>query len=293
MEKIEFDDGDFIILNNKLGEGSFGEVYDGTYTDQEETVRVIVKHFVSFEYGEIEANVAKIVACNNIKLLCILFDFTNTEDNSYYVVYRYAENAKDLEVIIQDRRAEEWDENKLIRIMYDMCEALNDFHKLGLVHRDIKPANILIMNDDIPIIIDYNLSCLQPCGSGAGTPIYIAPEMWEGLDYDEKVDIFSLGATFYELLTNRRMVEDVPGMRTRDVIVVGLFNNLHDTPLLNEHNLKTMKRIVDGMTNKEPSRRMTLQECMYRLKGMLYGNSATFVQRMWRRTKKMFKGIFR
>ena len=88
-----------------------------------------------------------------------------------------------------------------------MLDALKYLAQMGVMHRDIKLENILFKNKesiDI-IIIDFNLSeyvdneeyMLKSCGTG----MYVAPEIFNVKDYDEKVDIFSAGCLLYILLT--------------------------------------------------------------------------------------------
>ena len=82
-----------------------------------------------------------------------------------------------------------------LQILKQMCSAVAYFHDKGLIHRDLKPDNIFIQEDTIKIA-DFGLVTNR-----VGTELYMAPEVTaEKGDYDNKVDIYSLGFIFLELL---------------------------------------------------------------------------------------------
>ena len=99
-----------------------------------------------------------------------------------------------------------------IRIIPQICDALQYAHDEGVVHRDIKPENILMDRKGRVKIADFGLAKilgldpldLRLTGEGQvmGTPHYMAPEQVENpLQVDHRADIFSLGVVFYEMLT--------------------------------------------------------------------------------------------
>ncbi|OAI51353.1 hypothetical protein AYO44_00655 [Planctomycetaceae bacterium SCGC AG-212-F19] len=101
------------------------------------------------------------------------------------------------------------------RIVADACKGLGAAHDLGMVHRDLKPSNLLIAADGTVKIADFGLaksmaglgSGLTQVGQVIGTPYFMSPEQCEGRPMDGRGDIYSLGATFYRLLTGKKPYE--------------------------------------------------------------------------------------
>src|SRR5262245_29586648 len=80
----------------------------------------------------------------------------------------------------------------------------------GLIHRDIKPSNLMLTEDGVVKVTDFGLakaagaeSGLTATGEVLGSPGYISPEQAQGKPLDHRSDIYSLGATFYQLVTGR------------------------------------------------------------------------------------------
>jgi serine/threonine-protein kinase len=105
-------------------------------------------------------------------------------------------------------------------IIIQAARGLHYAHELGLVHRDVKPENMLIRSDGAIKVLDFGLAMIQDSEAEyslatllgqtcLGTADYIAPE--QSLDsrmVDRRADIYSLGCTFYFLLTGRTPFPD-------------------------------------------------------------------------------------
>jgi serine/threonine-protein kinase len=102
------------------------------------------------------------------------------------------------------------DERTALEITRQVAEGLNAAHAAGLVHRDVKPDNILLTREGVAKLADLGISQLRTGGSGEekghfwATPEYAAPEIISGTaENDPRSDIYSLGATLFEMLSGR------------------------------------------------------------------------------------------
>src|SRR5205807_10270399 len=95
------------------------------------------------------------------------------------------------------------------RMVAEVADALDYAHKNGVVHRDMKPSNLLLSPEGRLSVNDFGLARMleQPgmtmTGEFVGTPAYMSPEQITAgrVPVNHRTDIYSLGATLYELLT--------------------------------------------------------------------------------------------
>jgi eukaryotic-like serine/threonine-protein kinase len=96
--------------------------------------------------------------------------------------------------------------DQAINIISQLLKALQYAHLHGVWHRDVKPANILLVTDGLIKVGDFGIARVESLNlaqtdSIMGTPGFIAPEMYLGEAFDQRIDLFAAGVVFYQLLT--------------------------------------------------------------------------------------------
>jgi serine/threonine-protein kinase len=127
----------------------------------------------------------------------------------HYFVMEYVEGKTLYEDISKGKI---FSEKEAIDVVTQVANALAHAHARGLIHRDVKPKNIMINPAGIVKLADLGLArdasdiemAKSEAGKAFGTPYYISPEQIRGeMDLDARGDIYSLGATFYNMVTGR------------------------------------------------------------------------------------------
>jgi eukaryotic-like serine/threonine-protein kinase len=153
-----------------------------------------------------------------------LYDFGVTQDGTLFLVMELLHGV-DLETLV--RRHGPLPPERVVHLLRQVCESLEEAHVSGLVHRDIKPANIHVgrvgLHYDFVKVLDFGLvksvvgeagdgdSLASAAGLTPGTPTYMAPEMAHGDSVDGRADLYSLGCVAYYLLTGSLVFEaDTP-----------------------------------------------------------------------------------
>ena len=103
-------------------------------------------------------------------------------------------------------------QRQVVALGADLCDALACCQQLDIIHRDIKPDNILVANNGDYKLGDFGIAKTTEktmAGTRAGTPGFIAPEVYHNQPYGKSVDIYSLGMVLYWML-NRRVLPFLP-----------------------------------------------------------------------------------
>ncbi len=142
-------------------------------------------------------------------------------------------------------------------IILQVAQALQHASRRGLIHRDIKPANIVLTPDGIAKLADLGMArettdaaqARAEKGLTIGTPFYISPEQIEGHeDIDVRADMYSLGATFYHLVTGR---PPFPGADVDKVLEAHLDEELTPPDHINTDLSSGLGEVVEFMMAKD------------------------------------------
>jgi serine/threonine-protein kinase len=163
-----------------------------------------------------------------------IFDYGRADDGTFYYVMEYLPGMNLSELV---RRYGPMPAARVIHLVRQACDALQEAHDVGLVHRDIKPANIFAAVRgglfDIAKLLDFGLAKpladidanqITQEGTITGSPLYMSPEQAVGdREPDARSDIYAMGAVLFYLLTGKPPFEDERPMRV-------LIAHAHDAP---------------------------------------------------------------
>ena len=194
----------------------------------------------------------------------VIIDFYETyqDDFFFHIVMEYCKGKEVFQKIASEGKIEE---KKVARVIFKVLNAIAYCHSKGITHRDIKPENILFETDepysDIKII-DFGLSRKysvdQKMHTILGTPYYIAPEVLKG-NYDEKCDIWSIGALTYIMLSGEPPFK---GKSNNEIFMKIIKDPIKFNPYKWNNLTENSKDFIKICLNKDPDKRPSAIEAL-------------------------------
>jgi serine/threonine-protein kinase len=203
-------------IERVLGKGAMGVVYEGV--DPRLGRRVAIKTILKSHLDEDTAKdysmrfvrEAQAVARLNHPNIVQVYDFGEEGDIAYLVMEFI--RGKELKNFFDAN--ERFDLKEAVRVMCELCDALDFAHQHGIIHRDIKPANVMLDHQARTKLTDFGVARVTDsdktsvertqAGTMVGTPAYMSPEQITGGNIDRRTDVFSAGIILYQFLTGEK-----------------------------------------------------------------------------------------
>jgi len=192
----------------QIGKGGMANVYKAYQpsVDRYVAIKVLPSQLAeSQEFATRFHQEARIIAKLEHPHILPVFDYGESDGVAYFVM-RYLDAGT-----LRDKMEAKHPLplNDIDRIFTQLADALSYAHSFGIIHRDLKPANALIDSHGNIFLTDFGIARLLESASPRltqtdaimGTPAYISPEQAQGLDVDQRSDIYSLGIILYEMVT--------------------------------------------------------------------------------------------
>jgi len=204
------------LIRSQLGEGGMGQVYLAEDTTLKR--KVALKVLAPFDHDDREARKrllreARAAASLDHPNICAIYEVGEQHDGGY-IAMQYVEGETLAERLCRQPIPLE----EVLQIATQVAAALIAAHEHNVIHRDIKPANLMITSRGDVKVLDFGLAKAVPTsgqpadttkilltqpGAIVGTVPYMSPEQLRGDHLDVRTDIFSFGATLYEMLKGK------------------------------------------------------------------------------------------
>ena len=254
-------------IRRELGRGGMGVVYEGYDRDLTRSVAIktlaahlaqeeeFVKRFVREARAIAQLSHPNIVTIHEI----------GAQGGAPFIVMEYVKGHALSQYIARTGRIET---RRALEIARQVALALAEAHRCNIIHRDIKPANIMLTESGRVKVMDFGLAKI--CGAGAsltaagtalGTPLYMSPEQWKGVQVDARTDIYSLGVVLFEMLAG------APPFRQGDT-PYSLMHQIVDEPFpdldaLDPPAPPAVTRMIQRMVAKDPALRYPVVQQLY------------------------------
>lgn len=251
--------GEFRLLR-RLGAGGMAQVYLAEQTSLKRNVAIKVMrsdfggddtHRKRFEH---EARAAAGLNHPNIVQVFAVGEAENIQ----YIAQEYVQGVN-LRQYLQKKKPPA--AHVAMHLMKQVSAALHAAHQAGIVHRDIKPENIMVTRRMVAKVTDFGLAQLTlggervnltQMGVTMGTPLYMSPEQVNGANVDARSDLYSMGVTFYHLLSG------TPPFRAETAFALAYKHlNEHAAPLENMRPdlPPSLIQVVHRLMSKDPEER--------------------------------------
>lgn len=203
-------------LQQKIGQGGMGVVYRATDRLTGETVAL--KQIKLSNNLHINDSLASGASEDNLRLaiahefqilaglrhphIISVLDYGFDEERQPFFTMTYLPESQNILEAAQDTPLE-----RKIELIQQLLQALAYLHRRGVLHRDLKPDNVLVTDGTVRVL-DFGLSSSDKMtgGDSVGTPLYMAPELFEGETYGQAADLYAVGVMLYQMLTNEHPI---------------------------------------------------------------------------------------
>jgi serine/threonine protein kinase len=245
-------------ITGVIGRGGMGKVYSAYQPSLKREVAIKVvrpdSQDVEAMLKRFEREVAIVGNLNHPRILKV-HDY-GAEGELVYLVMEWQKGGNLAALVRQQAMPLE----AALPIFRQLAEALDYAHRQGIIHRDLKPENVLLdaeqaniyltdfgiakAANSLPDLADLTaMTALTLKGSTIGTPSYMPPEQWQGIEADNRSDLYALGVMLFEMLSGR-----LPFMADTPFVLMN--KHISETPPLLASTLPSLTPAIDKVLQK-------------------------------------------
>ncbi|KAI3736649.1 hypothetical protein L2E82_26588 [Cichorium intybus] len=251
-------------IGEKIASGSCGDLYHGEYLGQDVAVKILrsehlnetledeFAHEVAMLREVQHANIVRFIgACTKQRPLCIITEYMPGGS-----LYEYLHKNHKILML-----------RELVKFAIDVCKGMEYLHNSSIIHRDLKTANLLLDSQNVVKVADFGVARFLTQGgvmtAETGTYRWMAPEVINHQQYDQKADVFSFAIVLWELVTAKVPYENMTPLQAALGVRQGL------RPDLPNHTHPKLKELMQRCWEFDPGNRLSFSQIRVELEGLL------------------------